>query len=371
MGVVDDAHPSFSREGREERWKVMDNWIDRRLFLRTMAGLGGAAWLSAHGLGRSALAGPGAAPQSLVDVDRPSAQIAFVKTRDRAAGLNTALDLLEIEPMKGKHVFVKPNFNSAHATPGSTHADTLSALVQRLQTMGAERITVGDRSGMGNTRQVMEALGVLRMADELGFETVVFDEMAADEWELMRLPESHWSNGFPVARPVLEADAVVQTCCLKTHQYGGHFTLSLKNSVGIVAKVVPGQRHDYMNELHNGGHQREKIAEINAVYEPVLVVLDGVEAFVDGGPHEGKRVNAEVILAGADRVAVDAVGVALLRYFGTTPAVSRGPIFAQEQIARAVELGLGVDSPDKVEFITGDDESAAYAEEIRAILLSE
>jgi uncharacterized protein (DUF362 family) len=97
-------------------------------------------------------------------------------------------------------------------------------------------------------------------------------------------------------------------------------------------------------------------------------VLDGVEAFVKGGPDQGTLVRANVMLAGTDRVAVDAVGVALLRYFGTTPAVSKGAIFEQEQIVRAVELGLGVDGPDKIELITGDADSAAYAEEIRQIL---
>lgn len=346
----------------------MHSGMDRRDFLKALGGLGGAAWLSARGVGRDAVR-PSAARVVARQDARDTAQIAFVKTEDRAAGVNAALDLLEINPVKGKRLFVKPNFNSAHAAPGSTHEDTLRALIERLQAMGADAIAVGDRSGMGDTRQVMEAKGVLRMADALGFETVVLDDLTDADWELMQFPGSHWANGFPVARPVLEADGVVQTCCLKTHQYGGHFTLSLKNSVGIVAKYVPGERYNYMDELHYGGHQREKIAEINAAYAPDLVVLDGVEAFVNGGPHEGRRVNAGVVLAGTDRVALDAVGVALLRYFGTTDAVSQGPIFAQAQIAHAVALGLGVDSPEKIELVTGDDESAAYAEAIQAILL--
>ena len=110
------------------------------------------------------------------------------------------------------------------------------------------------------------------------------------------------------------------------------------------------------------------IAEVNAAYQPDLVVLDGVEAFVSGGPARGKRVEAQVILAGADRVAIDAVGVATLRYFGATRAVTRGPIFQLEQITRAVELGLGVDGPEKIELVTDDPESAAYAREIQRIL---
>ena len=168
------------------------------------------------------------------------AQVAFVRTQDRAAGVNKALDLLEINSMKGKELFLKPNFNSADAPPGSTHNDTLSALVRTLQAMGADRITVGDRSGMGDTRSVMEQKGIFRLADELGFDVVVFDELDASGWEMMQVEGSHWQNGFAVARPVLEADGVIQTCCLKTHRYGGHFTMSLKNSVGLVAKSVPG-----------------------------------------------------------------------------------------------------------------------------------
>src|SRR5262249_31758324 len=101
---------------------------------------------------------------------------------------------------------------------------------------------------------------------------------------------------------------------------------------------------------------------------PDLVVLDGVEAFTTGGPDQGKLVNANVVLAGTDRVAVDAVGVALLRYFGTTPEVSQGAIFDQEQIARAVQLKIGVSSPSQIELVTGDKESADYAKQIRAIL---
>jgi uncharacterized protein (DUF362 family) len=93
-----------------------------------------------------------------------------------------------------------------------------------------------------------------------------------------------------------------------------------------------------------------------------------VEAFVGGGPEAGTRVRAQVVLAGIDRVALDAVGVALLRYFGTTAEVSAGAVFQQEQIARAVELGLGVTSPDAIQFLTGDVESEAYADLLRPIL---
>jgi uncharacterized protein (DUF362 family) len=296
-------------------------------------------------------------------------RVALVKTRDRAAGVRQALDLLAFDGVRDKNVVLKPNFNSADPAPGSTHPDVSRTLIGELQERGARAITVADRSGGGRTRPVMEKLGVFGLAQEMGFEAIVLDELPQEDWVMVRPPGSHWRRGFPFARLFQEADVVVQACCLKTHRFGGHFTMSLKNSVGMVAKTVPGQIYNYMAELHTSRHQRRMIAEINTAYTPALVVLDGVEAFVSGGPARGKQVWTEVVLASNDRVAIDAVGVALLRRFGTTRKVSRGGIFEQQQIARAVQLGLGVDSPEKIEFVTADRESEEYAAELRQILL--
>ena len=303
-------------------------------------------------------------------VDNGIARLAFVKTNDRVEGVRKAIDLLGINPVAGKRVFLKPNFNSSDPAPGSTHLDVLIALVMALKEMGAKEIVVGDRSGMGDTRQVMDKIGVFKLADELGFDTLVFDELNAQDWVMIQPSGSHWEKGFPFARPCLEAEALVQTCCLKTHRYGGHFTMSLKNSVGMVAKRCAQEDHDFMQELHSSSHQRRMIAEINAAYTPALIVLDGVEAFISGGPDDGEHVSPEVILAGTDRIALDAVGIALLRYFGCKTEVGRGKIFQQEQIARAVDLGLGVDNPEKIHFLTGDTDSAAYSGIIKEILLA-
>jgi uncharacterized protein (DUF362 family) len=280
--------------------------------------------------------------------------------------------LLNSNPVKGKAVVLKPNFNTADPSPGSTHNDTLRSLISTLKEMGVTKITLAERSGPGDTSQgVMEKKGIPIMAGQLGFDIVNLQEMDKDGWTLVRPPDSHWKDGFLFPKIYRDAESIVQTCCLKTHQFGGHFTLSLKCSVGM---VPPGLRQDgaypYMTELHSSPFQRQMIAEINTAYSPDLVVLDGVEAFVEGGPHIGKRVNANVILAGDDRVAIDATGVAILRLLGTTPEVSRGAVFEQDQIARAVELGLGVTAPDQIELVTGDAESKDFADKVREVLLS-
>lgn len=296
------------------------------------------------------------------------AHVVFVKTTDRATGVARAIDLLGIQSFHGKDLFIKPNFNSADATPGSTSDETLAAILKKLKALKAGPLTIGDRSGMGDTREVMEQKHAFTLGKELAAKVIVFDDLKADDWQLLKHTDSHWREGFAIPRLVQQAGGIVQTCCLKTHRFGGHFTLSLKNSVGLAAKTVPGNSYNFMRELHSSPDQRRMIAEINTAYKPDLIVLDGVQAFTNGGPDQGKLINSGVILAGTDRIAIDAVGVALLRYYGTTKEVSEGAIFDQEQIARAVQLNLGVKGPKQIELVTGDKESAEYARHMRAIL---
>ena len=308
----------------------------------------------------------GKAESRVENREGPMTKVSLIKTTDRAQGVKRAIALLGANAVRGKAVILKPNFNSADPTPGSTHIDTLRALVDNLKEMGATGITLAERSGPGDpTQVVMEKKGVLALAEEQGFDILNLQEMADDGWIEVHPEGSHWRNGFLFPRVYAEAESIVQTCCLKTHQYGGHFTMSLKCSVGM----VPGGGQ-YMQEMHNSADIRKMIAEINAAYATDLVVLDGVEAFVDGGPARGTLAKPGVMLASSDRVAIDAVGVAILRDLGTTAEVSRGRVFEQDQIARAVELGIGVASADEIELVSDDAEGEAYAARIRGILVA-
>ncbi|HRH40719.1 MAG TPA: DUF362 domain-containing protein [Pyrinomonadaceae bacterium] len=306
--------------------------------------------------------------QKVQNLSNTKTQIAFVKTNDRVKGISQAIDLLHLPKFKKKDLFIKPNFNSADETPGSTHLDTLKTLISKLREMESGKLTIGDRSGMGNTNDVFENKKIFALGKENDVNTIVFDTLKKEDWEFINFDGSHWKQGFYIPKAVKNSGGIIQTCCLKTHRYGGHFTLSLKNSVGLAAKRVPENDYNFMSELHGSPNQRTMIAEINTAYKPDLIVLDGVDAFTTGGPDSGKQVNSSVVLAGTDRIAIDAIGVAILRYFGTTDEVSKGKIFEQAQIARAVELNLGINSPNQIEFVTNDAESAKYAKEIQAIL---
>ncbi len=288
-------------------------------------------------------------------------KVAVLKIKDRKQGVRDVLSLLDYPSMKGKRVLVKPNFNTADPTPGSTHNDTLRQLLKEIHANEAIDVTVGDRSGPTPTQEVFEDKKILDMAKELDFTPLNFEDLADEDWIKFDPEGNHWNDGFFIARPVVEAEYIVSTCCIKTHQYGGVFTLSLKNSVGVTPRHL-------MRELHGSSDMRKMIAEINLGYKPDLILMDGIECFVDGGPMTGTKKTANVFVAGTDRVAVDAVGIAVLKELGAKKEIMDRKIFEQEQIQRAAELGLGIRGPDQIELITPDRTSGEYAKKLQSIL---
>jgi uncharacterized protein (DUF362 family) len=321
--------------------------LDRRSFLRRSAGLAFVPAVKLDTLGE--LLAP------------PRQRVAVVRTSDRRRGVTDALKLLDLRAINGKHVVLKPNFNSADDAPASTHNDTLLQLIAEIHGRGARSITLGESSGPPRTQGVMEQKGIFDLARDHRFDVVDFEQIADSDWVTFPANGTHWPEGFALPRLVVDSEYTVSTCCLKTHGAGGVFTMSLKLSVGLTPKPI-------RRTMHRSPDMRRMIAELNIGYRPQLIVLDGVSAFTDGGPSRGVLKASNVMIAGHDRVAVDAVGLAMLKLLGSNDAIMGRRIFEQEQMARAVELNLGISSCDEIELVTGDTESRALAESLRPIL---
>lgn len=290
------------------------------------------------------------------------ARVALVRTTDRKRGVAAAIKLFEPRGITGKRVVLKPNFNSADASPGSTHNDTLAQVVTELHARNARSITLGESSGPPQTRGVMDQKGIFDLARDQRFDIVDFEQIGDRDWVSFPAAGTHWPDGYALPRLVTDSEYLVSTCCLKTHGFGGVFTMSLKLSVGLTPKKI-------RRTMHRSPDMRRMIAELNAGYRPNLIVLDGVAAFTDGGPSQGELKAGNVVIVGDDRVAVDAVGVAVLKSLGANDAIMGRPVFQQEQIARATELKLGVTRPEDIEIVTADPESKAFADKLRTLLL--
>ena len=191
---------------------------------------------------------------------------------------------------RGDKVLVKPNFNSPDPYPGSTNLDFLRAVIELLLELGA-KVTIGESSGgiWRPTRNVFRKMGVFELAQHLDIELIAFEDRS-DDWVRVKF-HGDYLDTVSVPRSAYEADKLVYLPCMKTHNIAG-FSGALKLTVGF---MHPGERR----ALH-ARHLNQKIAEISLCWQPDLIVMDGREAFVSGGPDKGQLVRPDLMLASGD-----------------------------------------------------------------------
>ena len=122
--------------------------------------------------------------------------------------------------------------------------------------------------------------------------------------------------------------------------------MAIKNWVGI---LEPLQRttdlHLFNSNKDTFGHM---LAELHLARTADFIVMDGTKVFVEGGPTEGKVVEAGLVVASNDIIANDTVGLAILKTLGTIPKIQDNSVWSQPQIDRAVELELGARSTREI-----------------------
>ena len=133
--------------------------LSRRRFLRSAAAVGGALafrrWSSWSPGTPGVTAAPALNPSGSPGGLPTPAAVALVKADEHRDGVLRAMRLVDPVQVRGKFVVIKPNLNSSHTFPGSTHEATLRTLIEVCQARGAREILVADRSGMGDTEAVI------------------------------------------------------------------------------------------------------------------------------------------------------------------------------------------------------------------------
>ena len=234
---------------------------------------------------------------------------------------------------KGDEVLLKPNFNTGDAPPGSSDPDFVKAVIELLYEHGASKVILGESSMFSlSTRKVLEDTGMLRKAEEAGAEVAPFDE---GKWVKVSTGGKYLRTvGLP--ERALGAKKLVYVCCMKTHRWA-KFTLSLKLAVGFMKPSQRGLLH--MSRLE------EKIADLNLVVHPSLIIMDGRKCFISGGPACGELRSPNVILASGDRVAMGVEALKVIEGFEGS-SLTDDP-WSYTQIRRAVELEIGVKKEDE------------------------
>jgi len=230
----------------------------------------------------------------------------------------------------GEVVLLKPNFNTADPYPGSTDIEFLKVVVELAYEADPKTVILGDSSTMSlNTRKVMKKLGVFDLEKMKRPPRVyVFDER---KWVKKEIPNGKYLKKVYVTEYLDRADKLILLPCLKTH-FQAQFTGSLKLSVGFMKSFQRVRLH-----LRN---IQEKIAELNKIINPDLIIMDARKCFINKGPDKGKLAEPNLILASTDRVAIDVEGIKIIQSFKGNSLENIDP-WELPQIKKAVEFGIG------------------------------
>jgi uncharacterized protein (DUF362 family) len=264
--------------------------------------------------------------------------------------VKTAVDLLggmDKFVRKGDKVLLKPNLLCAR-TPEkavTTHPEIIRALIRLVREAGGVPV-VGDSPSASITHpdpvenfksinKLWELTGMKKVCEEEGAELVSFERGGV---ETFRVEGRKHTPVVIISKKVLECDSVINLAKLKTHNLT-LYTGAVKNLFGC----VPGIRKTaYHAEAIRPADLSELLVDILGIIRPRLSVLDGVLAMDGNGPNTGRVINAGVLLASADCVALDAVGSGILGFkpleISTTRiAASRG--LGEADIGKIAVLG--------------------------------
>lgn len=115
-----------------------------------------------------------------------------------------------------------------------------------------------------------------------------------------------------IIRKVHEVDTLINIPILK-HHAGTILTGALKNMMGLCTRKTNVTFHLGSGKRNDPDYLGQCIADLNLVRKPDLIVADAIEFITGNGPNgPGPTKKLDLVLAGTDPVAIDALGASYL-----------------------------------------------------------
>ena len=256
---------------------------------------------------------------------RPSWSDVLV-TRPGRGDVKRCLEFMEADShVRGRRVLIKPNLtvNLPAETGVTTHPYLFREAAEYLLDVGAREVVLGE----GRAGRVMPAFkdqGFVDLATDLGIREVDFWD---DEAVEVRVPNPLVVDTFRIAKTALHCDVILNLPVMKIHVGESRVTLCAKNMMGCIWGDKSFMHTDF----------NLKIVDLLKEVRPHLNIVDGIVG-MERREIGGRPVGSNVLVAGVDFVAVDAVSSWIM---GFKP-------MEVEHIALAERHGFGWARPEKI-----------------------
>ena len=199
----------------------------------------------------------------------------------------------------GSTVIIKPNLVAPRPpeTGATTDPRICRVIADMVRERGARPI-MAESSFVGlDTEEVIRTAGYDKLRED-GYEVVNLKEKGT-EIVTVPVPQGVAIDEVSLPKIVVDADAIVDVPKMKTHDQSG-VTLAVKNMKGVLPDV-------WKRRFHHTYGVFQSTADLLTVVKPCLTVVDGIVAMQGIGPAMGEALEMDLVIAGQDAVAVDAV----------------------------------------------------------------
>jgi len=208
---------------------------------------------------------------------------------------------------KGQRVVLKPNMSFAR-TPdfsATTHPLVVATVAQACIEVGAQQVLILDHT-LQRAELCLERTGILEACKNIpGVHVLALQERKF--FRESKIPQGKVLERVEVMKEILDSHVLINIPVAKSHSATG-VSLGLKGLMGMIWDRESFHSHYNINQA---------IADLATVIKPQLTILDATRALASGGPGgPGEVQRPNLIVAGADPVAVDSYGVSIVPWYG-------------------------------------------------------
>jgi uncharacterized protein (DUF362 family) len=227
------------------------------------------------------------------------------------ANTMAVLDAVDLSPVDGKTVLLKPNIGrmAEFGTGVNTNPQVVAAAIDAFRAAGAT-VAIGESPITGvKTMEAFKRSGIADVAGEKNCPLIDLDERQP---VIVPVPNGRVIDSLKVCADVPEFDYVVSIPVMKIHMHTG-VTLAVKNMKGCLWRRSKVDLH-MLPQLEGTSDKSLDIAigDMASVLRPHFSIIDGSVCMEGLGPGAGTPKELNVVLAGGDAFAADAVACRLM-----------------------------------------------------------
>jgi len=219
---------------------------------------------------------------------------------------------------KGQVVNILPNAQGTH--PGtSTDPVLVRTVVELCKKAGAADV----RWLTWISGKYWDRSNIASLSEASGAKMVKVDSEDPAQWRTIEIPDGIALPEVRIFKALWECDVFISIPIFKDH-IGSRFTGSLKNYMGASHPTDNRAFHPTF-EGEDLAHMEQCIADLNTVVRrPDLIVADAMTILTSKGPFGPGDISSPLqVVAGTDRVALDAYGATLFGLEGTDVTMIR------------------------------------------------